>query len=127
MLIDPMLATPDAHFGRDDMNYGTEAFAAWKEHHNCESCRCSHFNLHPTDSIDSAEESAENPKGMQFGIGDPDQSFFDPSVPQKTMWAVEKCRQSINIWCGDDSKKKNEETQRNEHKNEGPVGYGQFE
>ena len=115
VLIDPMLATPDAHFGRDDTNYGTKAFAEWKKHHNCASCRCSHFKLN------------ENPKGMQFGIADPDQYFFDQDIPKETMLAVKECRHKINIWCGNDSQKKNEETQSVEHKNEGPVGYGQFE
>ena len=94
VLIDPMLATPDAHFGKDDGNYGIEAFAAWKKHHNCEGCRCEYFNLYSTDS-----------KGMQFGIADPDLVFFDRgTIPNDAMSAIEECRHAINIWCGDDSK-----------------------
>ena len=85
VLLDPVLVTHDAHYGRDDVNFGIEAMEEWKENHECIRCRCQkQFHLLSSDEL-------------QFGIGDPGQRFFDrDALPNETMNAIRKCRRSLD-------------------------------
>ena len=97
VLIDPSLTTCDAHWGNSDMDWGLESIDCWKENHDCIRCRCKYFHLK------SSTCTEVNPDGMQFGLADLDQDFFDREcLPTGTFAVIQKCRRSLGVWCGDD-------------------------
>jgi len=101
VVIDPVLTTYNAHYETNNpTDFGVKAIDEWKCHHDCNRCRCRYFDLLPAHCSDSDDPLAE---GMLFGIADPDQMFFNKdTIPKETWRAIQKCRHSLGIWCGDD-------------------------
>jgi len=98
VVIDPVLTTYNAHYETNNpTDFGVKAIDEWKMNHDCIRCRCKYFHLLSTTCTEVNEE------GMQFGIADPDQCFFNPNtIGKETLRAIQKCRYSLDIWCGDD-------------------------
>jgi len=99
VVIDPVLTTYNAHYETNNpTDFGVKAIDEWKLNHDCIRCRCKYFHLLST------ECTKENEEGMQFGIADPDQHFFNrTTICKKAFTAIQKCRYSLDIWCGDDA------------------------
>jgi len=99
VVIDPVLTTYNAHYETNNpTDFGVKAIDEWKMNHDCIRCRCKYFGLLST------ECTPVNPEGMQFGIADPDQRFFDQeTISKEAFKAIQKCRYSLDIWCGDDA------------------------
>eukprot|EP01083_Nonionella_stella_P007127 20580_1 len=98
VVIDPVLTTYNAHYETNNpTDFGVKAIDEWKAHHDCIRCRCKHAHLLSTQCTE------ENKEGMQFGIADIDQSFFNQNtIPKHMAQEIAKCRYDLNIWCGDD-------------------------
>lgn len=98
IVIDPVLTTYNAHYETNNpTDFGVKAIDEWKQNHDCVRCRCKFFHLLSTDITDT------NPDGMQFGIADIDQYFFNKDTIKLNQWKeIQKCRYELGIWFGDD-------------------------
>eukprot|EP00484_Ammonia_sp_Unknown_P001159 CAMPEP_0197022378 /NCGR_PEP_ID=MMETSP1384-20130603/3289_1 /TAXON_ID=29189 /ORGANISM="Ammonia sp." /LENGTH=743 /DNA_ID=CAMNT_0042450421 /DNA_START=90 /DNA_END=2321 /DNA_ORIENTATION=+ len=107
VVIDPVLTTYNAHYETNNpTDFGVKAIDEWKFNHDCVRCRCKYFHLLSSNITDA------NPDGMQFGIGDPDQVFFNmATMPKSVYQEIQRCRYDLNIWCGDEFMDQFEQTQ----------------
>ena len=113
VVIDPVLTTYNAHYETNNpTDFGVKAIDEWKSNHDCIRCRCKYFNLF------SVNRTETNPDGMQFGVADPDQMFFNKEKINKNVYKqIQKCRYDLNIWCGDDFDEEFDEEKDNDNDN----------